>query len=91
VDRATFAALLSDRLRGDLDDSPVTFSARRLGAWEDGDEPVPAVVLLAAAELANLEVEVLLGRLPVLARIERLERQLSLQGQQLRMLSDQLG
>jgi hypothetical protein len=89
ADRAEFAASLAQRLYGGLDGK--VLDPRQLAAWEEGDEDVPAVVLMAAAELATVEVDLLLGRLPVLTRIERLERQLKFQGQQLRVLSERLG
>lgn len=89
ADRAAFATLLTQRLNRGVDRK--VLDPRQLAAWEEGDEDAPAVVLIAAAELANVEVDLLLGRLPVLTRIERLERQLKFQGQQLRVLSERLG
>lgn len=44
-------------------------------AWEDGREVPPFDIALAAAEdIAGVEIEILLARQPLRARLERLER-----------------
>lgn len=90
VDRATFAALLRDRLSEDLHELAVPVDADTVAAWEEGRMAPPAVALLAAAAVTNVEVEMLLCRLPSLKRFEQLEAQVRLQVQQLRTLCKHL-
>lgn len=91
VDRATFAALLRDRLSGGgSEGADVPIDADAVAGWEEGKVAAPAVALILAAEVAGVEVDALLYRLPSLTRIERLELQLRLQVHQLRMLCKQL-
>ncbi len=65
-------------------------TAERVAAWEEGLVPPAAVELLAAAEMAGVEVEVLLGGRPLEARLDELEKQLQQQSLQLRHLLDRV-
>jgi uncharacterized FAD-dependent dehydrogenase len=50
-----------------------------------------ATLLLAAAEIAGVEVEFLFQRQPVIARLQQVEQQLLRQSEQLRGLQERLG
>jgi transcriptional regulator with XRE-family HTH domain len=59
-------------------------------AWEAGLDVPSAAVLLAAAAVARVEVEVLLHRPALIARVEQLEERLRRQAEQVRDLRQQL-
>jgi transcriptional regulator with XRE-family HTH domain len=85
ADAVTFAELLRHRL-GEPGPTPAL-----LAAWEDAIQVPPAVVLLAAADVAGVELELLFCRRPVLQRLQELERRAERQAQELRDLLRRVG
>jgi hypothetical protein len=76
-----FAELLRSRLDDEDVPTPATVSA-----WEDGVGVPTAVVLLVAAEVAQVELEVLFARRPVLVRLDQLEERIQRQSRALHEL-----
>jgi transcriptional regulator with XRE-family HTH domain len=92
VDRIEFAALLATRLYTEgLTDTDVAVSGETVRAWEDGSAVPSAVILLAAAEVADVELELLFCRRPVLVRLQELEEQVWRQSASLRRLRPSVG
>lgn len=93
VDPTAFAAALRALLPAGTDDEidlrGVTGAA--VVAWESGLEDPSATILMAAAEVAGVEVEVLFHRRPVMVQLKRMEDQLRSQADQVRGLRRRLG
>jgi len=92
VDPMRFATLLAARLgKEGLADTEVPVTGEAVSAWEDGSEIPSAVVLLAAAEVADVEVELLFCRRPLLTRLQELEERVGRQAAELRGLRHSIG
>jgi transcriptional regulator with XRE-family HTH domain len=77
-----FEELLRDRLHGE----GMELADGALADWEAGLTSPSAIVLLAAADVARVELELLFCRGPLLARVQDLEEQVGRQSAQLRDL-----
>jgi len=89
VDHARFAAMLRTCLeREDEPSRGVTGPA--VASWERGLTAPSATVLLAAADVAGVDPELLFSPAPVVERLERLEEHVRKQSAQLNRLYDRL-
>jgi transcriptional regulator with XRE-family HTH domain len=89
VDLDEFAAALQQALSKDGADHEHVTGAL-VAAWENGLHEPSASVLLAAAEVAGVEVEVLFHRRAVILRLLRLEEQVQRQSDELRGLKQRM-
>lgn len=88
VEPTEFATSLRAHLAMEKEASPVT--AKAVVAYESGQATPSAAVLLAAAAVAGVEVELLFHRPSVLARLQQVEDRLRRQAEQLRDLRQHL-
>jgi len=61
-----------------------------IAAWELGRFAPSATALLAAADIADVELEILFNQAPVVERLRRLERQLRSHAVQIKVLKQRL-
>ena len=89
LDPAGFASALRDGLEA-AGEPAEDVTGDRVLAWEEGRGSPSALALLAAADVAGVEPEVLFNRPPVVERLEQLERALTSQAAQLDLLQRRL-
>lgn len=89
LDPAEFASALRDRLET-AGEPPDDVTADQVVAWEEGRGSPSALTLLAAADVAGVEPEVLFNRPPVVERLRQLEQALTSQAAQLDVLQRRL-